>query len=452
MATAADQTERLRAAVLAQPGAVERTEGIKFPCPACREEGHDKAGDNAILFTNGKWGCALAKGTDLGRQHWQAIGEALGAFSHRNGSSPPPGSAAGPADSSAGLNGRVAVIIPAATVRSEQLDWIDPGRVAVGTLTMGVGLPDQGKTLVACDFTARLSTGSPLAPARRQPGVTRPRHVVIMTNEDALGTTMVPRLLKAGADLEHISFVQMVRDADGAMSLLTLAEDIDALEEVIASTKPALVIIDGVVGYIGPDVKSHNDADVRRVLTPFAAMLARTGTAGLGLMHPPKAVTNLHYYAGGSIAFTAVPRVVLGVAPDPEDESDNPRRFLAKLKGNLYGRVPTLAFRITAEHDGAIPWIEWEPEPVAVNLADLFDPPKESPEDRGSRRRCEAWLRAHLADGPQHAKDVEAAAVSAGFSRNTLRRAREVVCDTVKVGHPGGPQAWDWLLRQEKAS
>jgi putative DNA primase/helicase len=288
--------------------------------------------------------------------------------------------------------------------------------------------------------------GSPLAPARRQPGVVPPRRVVILTNEDTLGTTIVPRLMKAGADLDYIDFIQSVRDADGAMSLLTLAEDIDALEDAITSTHYALAIIDGVVGYLGADVKSHNDADVRRVLTPLAAMLARTGTAGLGLMHPPKAVTNLHYYAGGSIAFTAVPRVVLGIAPDPKDESPNPRRFLAKLKGNLYGRVPTLAYRITAEHEGSIPWVEWEPEPVDVSITDVFDPPKESPEDRGSRRRCEEWLRAYLADGPKHSKDVEAAARAVGFSTNTLRRVREALCDSVKRGQR---QGWDWLLRPE---
>jgi putative DNA primase/helicase len=308
-------------------------------------------------------------------------------------------------------------------------------------------LPDQGKTLLACDMAARSSVGSPLAPAPRRPGERPPQRVLIMTNEDTLATTMVPRLLQAGADLEQISFIQMVRDPEGAVSLLTLQDDLDALERALVTMRPALVVIDGVVGYLGPDVKSHNDHEVRRVLTPFAALLARTRTAGLGLMHPPKAVTNLHYYAGGSIAFTAVPRVVLGVAPDPEDESPSPRRFLAKLKGNLYGRVPTLAFRIRAESDGAVPWIEWEPDPVQVDLAALFDPARESPEDRGSRRRCENWLRSFLADGPQHARDVEAAALASGFSPHTLRRAREAVCDSVKVGQPGGRQGWDWLLR-----
>jgi hypothetical protein len=82
MAIAADPVEGLRAAALTQPGAVERQSGnIKFQCPQCRTEGHDRHQDNAGLFPDGKLGCAF---TD-DRAHWEAIGQALGAFARRNG-------------------------------------------------------------------------------------------------------------------------------------------------------------------------------------------------------------------------------------------------------------------------------------------------------------------------------------------------------------------------------
>jgi putative DNA primase/helicase len=230
-------------------------------------------------------------------------------------------------------------------------------------------------------------------------------------------------------------------------SLLTLAEDLDALAAaIVGPQRYALLIVDGITGYLG-DAKTHNDADVRKVLAPFAALLDRAAVAGLSVMHPPKAITNLAYYAGGSVAFTAIPRVTLGVAPDPGDESPNPRRLLMKLKGNLFGPVPTLAYRIVGDGPADVPRIEWEPDPVVVNLADVLDPLKESAEDRSSRRACEEWLRAYLADGPQPSRDVEKAAEAAGFSRNTLRRAREKVADTAKTGGPGRPQGWTWLLR-----
>lgn len=66
----------LRERALQQPGAVERASGlIKFQCIACAEEGHDRHKDNGAFFVHdGKWGCAVDK------QHWAAIGRALGAM------------------------------------------------------------------------------------------------------------------------------------------------------------------------------------------------------------------------------------------------------------------------------------------------------------------------------------------------------------------------------------
>jgi hypothetical protein len=270
-----------------------------------------------------------------------------------------------------------------------------------------------------------------------------PQRVLILTLEDALGHTMVPRLMKAGANLDLVDFVQMVRGPDGSTSLLTLAEDLDVLASALESQQYALVVVDGITGYLG-NAKTHNDADVRRVLSPFAALLDRAKVAGLSVMHPPKAITNLAYFAGGSVAFTAIPRVTLGVAPDPNDETTNPRRLLIKIKGNLYGAVPTLAYRIVADDPAAVPSIEWETEPVTVNVADALDPMKETAEDRGTRRACEEWLRSYLDEGSRHSVEVDKAAKAAGFSGATLRRARERVTDSVRNGVTGG---WEWRLR-----
>jgi hypothetical protein len=105
--------------------------------------------------------------------------------------------------------------------------------------------------------------------------------------EDSWSTTIVPRLTRAGADLGCVDFVRMVRTNEGALSLLTLAEDLDVLERALDTSPYALVVVDGITGYLG-DAKTHNDADVRRVLAPFTALLDRAKVAGLSVMHPPK--------------------------------------------------------------------------------------------------------------------------------------------------------------------
>jgi len=62
---------------LDQPGAKRRRMGIKFQCPQCRDDGHDRHRDNAIVFNDGKWACAYAPGEV---SHKQAIAKALGAL------------------------------------------------------------------------------------------------------------------------------------------------------------------------------------------------------------------------------------------------------------------------------------------------------------------------------------------------------------------------------------
>jgi hypothetical protein len=58
---------------LRQPGAKRRGDGgVKFQCPACRAEGHDKHRDNAKVFADGRWGCAFDSA------HGRAIATALG--------------------------------------------------------------------------------------------------------------------------------------------------------------------------------------------------------------------------------------------------------------------------------------------------------------------------------------------------------------------------------------
>jgi hypothetical protein len=355
----------------------------------------------------------------------------------------PPGETTG--ESYAGS--RSAVIIQASTITPETVTWLWPGRIAARALTNTVGLPDAGKSLLFVDLAARLTTGSPMPPEPHRPGTNDAGRVLILTLEDSLSHTLVPRLIRAGADLALVDFVQMVRDPDGGTSLLTLAEDLDVLGVALTAKPYALVIVDGITGYLG-EAKTHNDGEVRRVLMPFAQLLDRCNVAGLSVMHPPKAISNLAYYASGSIAFTAIPRVTLGVATDPNDESTNPRRLLLKIKGNLYGPVPTLAYTIIADGPADVPRIAWSPDPVNVTVADVLDPLKENAEERTSRRNCTEWLRSHLADGPRHSKDVEDAAKAAGFTSATLRRAREAVVDTVKTGQPGARQQWDWILRR----
>lgn len=66
------EAEELLRLAMEQPGGQRRSTGVKFQCPGCRDEGHDRHMDNACVFLDGRWGCAV------NANHRGAIAEALG--------------------------------------------------------------------------------------------------------------------------------------------------------------------------------------------------------------------------------------------------------------------------------------------------------------------------------------------------------------------------------------
>jgi AAA domain len=159
MRPATADLQRLDAAALEQPGALRRQHGIKFQCPACAAEGHDKHQDNACLFSNGDWGCAWSKDTDLGRAHWEAIGRALGAF-HTNGHTrsfepPAPG-----ATRTSGLDSvwASAIAVPVFLEEADEVvGFLEPRLLVRGGITELYSPRGLGKTQVAYAIAVRLA-------------------------------------------------------------------------------------------------------------------------------------------------------------------------------------------------------------------------------------------------------------------------------------------------------
>ncbi len=345
--------------------------------------------------------------------------------------------------------GRTVVVVLASEIEPKHVDWIWPGRLAVGMLTNVVGLPKQGKGLFFTDIAARITHGAvmPPSPITARSNFTEPGRVLIITGEDSAETTTVPRLLAAGADRSRIGLLIMVREPDGSQSVLTLERDVAVLEQELARIPYRLVIIDGLAGYLGK-AKTHVDADVRRVLMPFTALLDRLKVAGLSVMHPPKSVTNLSYLAGGSVAFTAIPRCNLLITTDPSDDEETQRRrkVLVTQDGNLHGPVDQLAFSIVVGTDAGVPRLEYETGAVHVNVGASMAPPRPQRDQEREEhdREVEEWLRGQLADGPKPSREVEAEAKEAGMGRDSraLQRAKDKVARSIKVG-----ERWCWVLR-----
>src|SRR3954451_19327422 len=81
------------------------------------------------------------------------------------------------------------------------VSWLWPGRLARGKLAILDGDPGLGKSLLALDLCARLSTGSPFPDGGTGPG---PACSLVLNAEDGAEDTIRPRLAALGADLDRV--------------------------------------------------------------------------------------------------------------------------------------------------------------------------------------------------------------------------------------------------------
>ena len=219
--------------------------------------------------------------------------------------------------------------------------WLWPDRIPAGALTLLAGREGIGKSLIGVHLAAQLTRGT-LTGSRYG----TPSRVLFATSEDAWEFTMVPRLLAAGADLDRVGRVQV--EDDGLITGLTLPVDADGLGAYMTARDVAMLVLDPLTSVMDGRIDAHRDREVRTALEPLCKLAEDAAAAVLGLVHLGKGLgadpVNLIL---GSRAFSAVARVALVAARDPEDEGSN---VLSVEKSNL-GRinVPGLTYRI----DGA---------------------------------------------------------------------------------------------------
>jgi hypothetical protein len=329
------------------------------------------------------------------------------------------------------------VVVPLASVESRAVEWLWPGRIPRGKLTILDGDPGLGKSAVALDLAARVSAGRAM-PDGSPPGASGA--VVLLTYEDDLGDTIRPRLEAAGGDPARV-FAFRIAAEDGER-LAEIPGDLGALEEVVKDHGVVLVIVDPLMAALTGDVNAHRDQDVRRALAILAKVAERTRAAVLVIRHLNKggaAGSNPLYRGGGSIGIIAAARSALLLARDPEDPE---RRVLAVTKANLAAPTPALGLRLV-KAEGALT-IDWLGA-TQHSAEDLLAVPTDR-EERSALDEARDFLRDRLAGGPQPAEEVKRAGKAAGIFERTLERARHALGVTSRRQGfgPGATYVW-WL-------
>lgn len=242
-------------------------------------------------------------------------------------------------------------IVPAATIPPESIKWTWYGWLAAGKLHMLAGQPGAGKTGIAIFMASTISRGDS---GGRWPDGTEapPGNVVFWTCEDGLADTIIPRLIAAGANMDRV-FVLTGTEENGRQRAFNPAKDLERLMQRVAEIgNVSLIIIDPILQVVGGD--SHKNAEVRRALEPLVAFAEEHGIAILGITHVNKRSKgkDLIDRITGSLAFTAVARVVILAVKGVKTEGDDAPGscVLVRAKSNIGPIDGGFAYQVKSQH------------------------------------------------------------------------------------------------------
>jgi AAA domain-containing protein len=332
--------------------------------------------------------------------------------------------------------------IPYKNVKRETVEWFWGGLIPYGMLTLLVGDPGLGKSMLTVHLAAKAS----------RDGI----NSILLSAEDHKGATIRPRLEAADADLELVHHIEVRRE--GIEEGLALPDDAAKLDQIIRRTKTRLVVVDPLTAHLPESINSWHDQSVRRALAPLHRSAEKRGCAIVVVAHLNKGGgQDPLYRTGGSIGLPAAVRSALLLARDPNDPEGErgSQRVLAHIKCNVGPQSGSQSCEIksvTLKGRGAAtaPHLEIT-GPSSVGGRELLNA---GGEEASQRHGAEEFLRAELSAGSRPTADLQAAAKDAGHSWRTVERAKEKLGVKAKrVGGKGrkgksggGKGRWEWEL------
>lgn len=349
-----------------------------------------------------------------------------------------------PSGTRLGTQGNSVVLTCGTDLNPEPIRWLWQHWLALGKLHILAGAPGQGKTTLALDMAATITAGD------RWPDGNRcdKGNILIWSGEDDPADTLLPRLLAAGADRSRCYFIEGARNEAGEVQPFDPSRDLQGLLLAIQQIGGIrLLVIDPVVSAVTGD--SHKNTEVRRALQPLVNLATACDCAVLGITHFAKGGQGMDpaQRVVGSVAFTAVARVVLVAAKVKSLEDGQDARILARSKSNI--GPDDGGFNYHLEQCEPLPGIQasriaWGAAVQGTARDLLTDPDEESDEVVAEKSDLPMLLWAELKGGPSPSKSVETVLVGMGYSKKQIRTAREKM--GVKPQKSGMGAGWYWSL------
>ena len=328
------------------------------------------------------------------------------------------------------MNDAIYTVTKMSSVTPKELTWLWPGRIPKGKITVFAGAPGVGKGLATCSLVAIATTGSEYPDEGI--GEHEPCDVIMLSCEDDLEDTVVPRLMAAGADLEKVVTIKAKVKGNDKKKIrdLSFDTDLEILKTCLNDNpKVKLVIIDPITSYLGK-ANSNDEQEVRRVLVPLADLASETGVTVVLVAHFNKRsdVSALNKIMG-AVALPGVSRSAWMFAEVSSDEDGEPSDRYHMLQGKLNVSKKKKGLEYTIGSKQILPkpaeeigFIVWGSETnVTADKAfnsNTFGP---SPD---KREKAKNLILKMLEKGEVKATSIFNAADSEGISAITVKRAK----------------------------
>ena len=335
-------------------------------------------------------------------------------------------------------------------VKPQEIDWFWEGMIPMGAITILDGDPGTGKSTICMYLAALQSAGGkfPDGTTCSQAGA------LVLSIEDSMANTIVPRLLAAGAHLPRVWLGSDIKLPDGNSHLVSIPDDLPQLRGEILENHIRLMIIDPLVAFLGSKVEIYNDQHVRRALGELKMLAEDTGVAVVCVRHlNKKKGASAMYRGGGSIGLIAAARSALLVGFDPYDPD---ARVLASTKANLCAPPQAWRYRIVEKQivsksgkqfpASTIDWLG----ATDITASQLVN--GNSAVSSGALHEAVKFLKKVLAEDTLAASHVFALGKEQGHAISTLRRAfKKLGVQTEKVHKDGDTGKWMWFLPKPSA-
>ncbi len=334
-------------------------------------------------------------------------------------------------------------IICMSDVEMKPINWLWEKRIACGKPTVIAGNPGLGKSQLTANLAATVSRGL-MWPEDGLPNCTQ-GHVVFLSAEDDAADTIKPRLIAAGADVSKCHIIEAIRtkteDGRDSERSFDLSRDVERLGMALGQIgNVRLVIIDPITAYMG-ETDSHNNADMRGVLAPLSAMVARHDVALLLITHLNKSTgQDVLARVMGSIGLIAAARAGYVVM---KDEKQPELLYFLPIKNNVGNDKDGFSFMIeSVTLEGGIDTsrINWQAGTVNAH-AILHPQPEVKPT---AINGAKGFLSDFLTGKSIMMTEIMDEAEGAGYSKASIQRAaRALQVKRKKLGMDGG---WEWSL------